>query len=140
MRSRCSDCRIFRLIAGAERYTRNHFQTISPLGVPYSSGVRRILAHGESNMKDNGYNPATDKTVLKLGGEYYTIIREKAFAFYLYSTLEGYQDEMIRYRTKNQAIKRARSLNRTITTAKRQAEIDALTADLQAILDHFATA
>jgi hypothetical protein len=83
-------------------------------------------------MAATDYNPATGKTVLKLGGEYYTIIREGAYAYYLYTPTR--EDDMIRYRTKNQAIKRARALNRTSTTAKRQAEIDAVTADLQAIL------
>ena len=82
-------------------------------------------------MTTSRYNPATDKTVLKINGEYYTIIREQAFAFYLYTTREGHEDEMVCYRTKRQAIKRARALD----AAKRTAERDAFIAEMRDFLD-----
>ena len=69
------------------------------------------------------------KTVLKIEGLYYTIIREGGFAFYLYS--DDNPDDMTRYRTKAQAIRRANELART----RRQAEADSIAADLAAHLD-----
>jgi|3_EtaG_2_1085321.scaffolds.fasta_scaffold82607_3 hypothetical protein len=85
----------------------------------------------------------TDKTVLKINGEYYTIIREGAYRYYLYTPPCGCSacrvgmhhlctshDDMTRYRTKNQARKQARAL----AIAKSTAEIAAITAKLRALL------
>ena len=81
----------------------------------------------------------TARTSLKLAGEYYTIIREGAYTYYLYTTATDYDhDDATLYRSKNQAIKQAKKLaqiRRDANTAAAQTEIDDIRAELKALIN-----
>jgi hypothetical protein len=70
------------------------------------------------------------KTTMNLAGEWYTVIREGPYRFYLYTTAEDDDhNEHHPFRTKQQAINRAEELAQT----RREANTQQLRAELEAV-------